>query len=41
MIWVGSEGIKGHEEGVWLPEASTPHTSFAVDFDLIVKNVEV
>ncbi|CAI8045320.1 UBX domain-containing protein 11 [Geodia barretti] len=40
MIWMGSEGVRGHKEGVWLPDSSLPRNMFAVDFDLIVRNVE-
>ena len=38
---MGSEGVRGHKEGVWLPDSSLPRNMFAVDFDLIVRNVEV
>ena len=45
MVWVGTDGeqreVKGHDEGVWLPDSSVTHKPFAVDFDLLVKNIKV
>ena len=45
MVWVGTDGeqreVKGHNEGVWLPDSSVTHKPFAVDFDLLVKNIKV
>ena len=45
MVWVGTDGeqreVKGHDKGVWLPDSSVTRKPFAVDFDLLVKNIKV